>query len=871
MGEVYRAHDTRLGRDVALKVLHSEVAQSTERRTRFEREARAVAALNHPNIVGIFDIGQEDIGEEAGMVYFVSELVEGQSLRDRIDAGPLGVRELLDIATQLADGMAAAHAAGITHRDLKPENIMLTRDGRVKILDFGLARQASAPTPAADRTMTMHETQPGTVMGTANYMSPEQVRGGAVDYRSDQFSFGVILYEMATGKQAFHRETAVQTMSAVIAEDPPVLDAAVQAKLPPPLRWVMERCLAKEPSRRYESSRDLCADLRAQREHLTETYSSSALPVVKAPVSGDAWKLSSGVLLAAVVGLAVWLLMHRNGGEPIANYRYTPFAMSSEAEENPVWSWDGKAAAYLRMVDGDNQVFVRYLSSRMPVKLTTTGASSILGWSPDSRRIFFVGKDPAGDGPKKAIFFVSAVGGDPDLVMAIDSMVTAAISPDSRSLVVYKEDKDHVRKIYVSSPIGASLQPFHAEKIAIKFQANTPRLHFSPDGKKLLFLVNDGVERRWLLPYPATAGEPREVLPAVPQFGTPDFAWFPDSRHVLLTLSASQGDPDNLWVGDIAGKDLRRLTSTTTNQNSPTVSPDGRRILYQEVGFDVDIAKVDVRDGKVIRLISTERNESMPSWAAHAGKFAYVTDRSGPIEIWMRSEDGSDRPLVTQGDFAPTPVNWFMDPTLSPDGDRVFYTMIQAGGRMLMYISSANGGAPTRVTNGSSPAEFPGSVSPDGKLLAYLEIKDNNAGLMLVKTSGQATPTMLRADVNDPLPQWSPTGEWITFSDENGYHLISPDGKNIRDLGKVNAQHLTFSLDGSKLYGITRDKEHPNLFSMDVAGGGKKSIADLSKDYAPISSANPGIRFSLAPDGTCVIYSVATVKSSIWLFEGFRP
>jgi Tol biopolymer transport system component len=237
----------------------------------------------------------------------------------------------------------------------------------------------------------------------------------------------------------------------------------------------------------------------------------------------------------------------------------------------------------------------------------------------------------------------------------------------------------------------------------------------------------------------------------------------------------------------------------------------------------------------------------------------------------MRSEDGSDRPLVTQGDFAPTPVNWFMDPTLSPDGDRVFYTMIQAGGRMLMYISSANGGAPTRVTNANAAAEFPGSVSPDGKLLAYLEIKDNNAGLMLVKTSGQATPTMLRADVNDPLPQWSPTGEWITFNDENGYHLISPDGKNIRDLGKVNAQHLTFSLDGNKLYGITRDKEHPNLFSMDVAGGGKKSIADLSKDYAPISSANPGIRFSLAPDGTCVIYSVATVKSSIWLFEGFRP
>ena len=267
MGEVYRAHDTRLGRDVALKVLHADVAQNADRRARFEREARAVAALNHPNIVALFDIGEEN-----GVVYFVSELVEGESLRDRIQRGPLPVRELLDIAVQLADGIAAAHSAGITHRDLKPENVMLTRDGRVKILDFGLARQAVTAAPAPDKTVTMNETQPGAVLGTPNYMSPEQVRGLAVDYRSDQFSFGVILYEMATGQQAFSRESAIQTMSAVVTDEPPVMDASVQSKLPPPLRWTMQRCLAKEPSRRYESTRDLYEDLRAQREHLSNPF-----------------------------------------------------------------------------------------------------------------------------------------------------------------------------------------------------------------------------------------------------------------------------------------------------------------------------------------------------------------------------------------------------------------------------------------------------------------------------------------------------------------------------------------------------------------------------------------------------------------------
>ena len=251
MGEVYRASDPRLGRDVALKVLHGDVSQSPERRSRFEREARSVAALNHPNIVSMFDIGEED-----GMVFFVSELVDGELLRARIERGPMAIRELLDIAIQLADGISAAHAVGISHRDLKPENVMINRDGRVKILDFGLARQAHQTVMPAESTATMHygsATQPGSVMGTAEYMSPEQVRGGATDHRTDQFSLGIVLYEMLTGKQPFHRETAVQTMSAVITDDPAGVDPDIQAKLPPPLRWTIERCLAKDPQRRYQT------------------------------------------------------------------------------------------------------------------------------------------------------------------------------------------------------------------------------------------------------------------------------------------------------------------------------------------------------------------------------------------------------------------------------------------------------------------------------------------------------------------------------------------------------------------------------------------------------------------------------------------
>ena len=501
MGEVYRAHDTRLGRDVALKVLHAEVAQSADRRARFEREARAVAALNHPNIVAIFDIGEEN-----GLVYFVSELVDGESLRHRIEQGPLPVRELLDIAAQMAEGMAAAHAAGITHRDLKPENIMLARDRRVKILDFGLARQAQSPNavPAADRTVTMHETQPGTVMGTANYMSPEQVRGHAVDYRADQFSFGIILYEMATGKQAFQRDTAVQTMSAVITDDPPVMDPAVQAKLPPPLRWAMERCLAKEPSRRYESTRDLAEDLRAQRDHLSESYSSSALPqlpAVKAARSANVWKIAAGGLLLAALVLSVLLARHRGAEPSIENDRFTPFAVSSEDQGNPVWSPDGKGVAYIGEIEGVKQLFVRYFSSRMAAQLTTTGADHVYCWSPDSRRIFFNRENRGTKG--KTVFSVAAVGGEPESLMDLDSVSTDDISPDGKTLAAYKTDQDGTRRINISSPIGSPFKPYPSAKFATKLSVNQPHLRFSPDSRKLLLLLHDGGEKRWLLSYPA--------------------------------------------------------------------------------------------------------------------------------------------------------------------------------------------------------------------------------------------------------------------------------------------------------------------------------------------------------------------------------
>jgi len=266
MGEVYRARDARLGRDVALKVLPEELSQDRDRLSRFEQEARSASALNHPNIVTVHDIGRAD-----SISYIAMELVEGRTLRELSAAGPLPIRRVLALAVQVAEGLAKAHVAGIVHRDLKPENVMVSKDGFVKILDFGLAKliEPQSGQVSVMPTLARPETHPGVVMGTVGYMSPEQASGEPLDFRSDQFSFGSILYEIATGRKPFQKKTAAETMSAIIREEPEPI-GKVQPDVPPPLRWIVERCLAKDPGERYVSTRDLARDLASVRDHVSE-------------------------------------------------------------------------------------------------------------------------------------------------------------------------------------------------------------------------------------------------------------------------------------------------------------------------------------------------------------------------------------------------------------------------------------------------------------------------------------------------------------------------------------------------------------------------------------------------------------------------
>ncbi len=300
MGEVYRARDTVLKRDVAIKVLPDYWSRDPERLRRFELEAQATAALNHPNIVSIFHVGQYD-----GSPYIVTELLQGETLRDRLHRGPLRLREVLDHGIDIARGLAAAHDAGIIHRDLKPDNLFITKEGRVKILDFGLAKLAQAQAASADgKTVTLREpTDPGRVLGTVGYMSPEQVRGEAADARSDIFAFGVVLYEMLTGKRAFQKATSAETMTAILHEDPPAV-SQVAASVPPGLQRIVNRCLAKNPTQRLQHASDLEFAL----ESLSDS-SSSAITALNQPMSNKKWiwLAAAAVAITIVVAVASWL------------------------------------------------------------------------------------------------------------------------------------------------------------------------------------------------------------------------------------------------------------------------------------------------------------------------------------------------------------------------------------------------------------------------------------------------------------------------------------------------------------------------------------------------------------------------------------
>ncbi|MGA7237779.1 MAG: protein kinase [Bryobacteraceae bacterium] len=859
MGEVYRARDARLNRTVALKILPSQVAADPGRRQRFEQEARSASALNHPNIVSVYDIGEQD-----GLAFIVSELIEGESLRDVIKRGPLPLSRLLDLAGQTAAALAAAHAAGIVHRDLKPENIMLTRDGRAKILDFGLAKQTAAAAAGGAETRTVTQTSAGSVIGTAAYMSPEQVRGEPVDHRSDIFSFGLVLFECITGKAPFERPIGVEIMAAILREDPAELPETVS----PALRQIVWHCLEKEPDHRFHSARDLEFALRTV--SVSSSRSTGSVPAIhEKGASKWIWRVAAGLVAALLIGLAIPHLLERAPIE-LANYRLTPFATDQEPEFEAAWSPDGKSIAYLKTIDGTPQLMVRALRASSPIQLTHDQVEVTHAfWSPDSSLLYYVSRYVEGNS-EGAVWEISPAGGRAKRI--VQGLGAAAISPDGKALAIWQGHSEDGLKVLgsvvISSPPGAESKSYSPAPYASAELSLANRLWFSPDGKSILLAVGDNSTQLWLLPFPAGSAPPRRLFTNTDLGIGARASWMPDSRHAVLSFGAGLGGPHSLWMADLKSETMRRLTASTLGHDQPSLSPDGSRMAFTTVADDYDLVKLPLDGSAPGTLTANSRNELSPSWSPDGEQIIYSTDRTGELEIWIRNlKAGLDRPIVTARDFPPGTTTALADPVFSPDGTRFAFVRYSTNEPVEVWFEPSVGGAPIRL----APEHIQAQVwSPDGTSIAGLVRRDNPWQPAIIGVGADMSAHLIpKAPFCFTPLDWSPTGDWLACETFDRIALFSPDGSKAKALPKVSASTVAFSKDGKTLYAVGKQNGRSFLKAIDVDSGAVRTLAD----YGPALTISGGLEFhtrlSRSPDGRSLATSAVTSKSDIWLLEGF--
>jgi serine/threonine protein kinase len=857
MGDVYRAKDSRLGRSVALKVLPPDVANDANRRQRFDAEARAASALNHPNILSVFDTGTHE-----GLAYMVTELIEGESLRDMLRQGPLPVSRVVDLASQVADALAVAHAAGIIHRDLKPENIMVTRDGRAKVLDFGLAKQVEAPNTAdSDATKLLTRTSAGTVLGTAAYMSPEQVMAKDLDARSDLFSFGLVLHEVLTGKQTFQRATPVEAMTAILREDPPELPEAI----PSTLRAIVMHCLEKEPERRFHSARDLAFALRTVTGSSTGSRGTGQTAPVAAVRVPRKWMWPGiAAVLAALLGAIG--LMHFLEIPPIdlAAYRFTPFANDHEAENEAAWSPDGKSIAYVKTIDGTPQLMVRALDSAIPLQLTK-GKVRITHafWSPDSTLIYYTGRAGKGE-----LWGVSPSGGRSAKIL--EDLRNAAISPDGKTLAIWRAEEsggNAKSTLWISSPPGSAPQRYTPDPFAIPLDSVGNGLWFAPDGQSIL-LVTSGVSPAiWVLPYPANRGTPRRVFEKMDFNFVPRASWMPDSRHAVLSFSTGGGQP-SLWLADLKREKMRRLTASAGAEEDPSVAPDGRRLVFTSTTDDFDLIELPLDGSRPRTLLANSRNMYSPSWSPDGDQFLYATDRDGSSEIWSHNVKANlDRPLVTPQEFPAGTTTSLSHPVFSPDGSRFAFVRSATGEPTTIWVMSVAGGALIRLSTEYMVAP---TWSPDGNSIAGLMHRERPWQPAIVGVGANMTANVIAGAPTCLMPlEWSPAGDWLACEAREGVRLFSPDGKLHKTLAVQESSAIAFSKDGKTLYAAGRAEGRTFLKAVTVATGEVREIATHTGDMMISGGATYRARLSLSPDGRSLATSAVDRKSDLWLLEGY--
>jgi Tol biopolymer transport system component/tRNA A-37 threonylcarbamoyl transferase component Bud32 len=759
MGEVYRARDTRLNRDVAIKILPERLARDRDAVARFAREAQAVAALSHPNILAIHDLGTEQ-----GITFAVMELLEGRTLATAIADERPSIRKSLDHAIQIAQGLAAAHAKGIVHRDIKPANLFVTSSGHVKILDFGIAsvRPVAAALAQPD-TETALATGAGTVMGTAGYLSPEQAQGRAVDQRSDVFSFGCVLYELVAGRRAFAGDSTIDIVHSIVHDEPPPLSEA-RPDAPDELTRIAAKCFAKDPEERYQSTGDLVVDLKNLARRLDASPPSSGrLPRaesrgVETPAAAKSRRLwtvvmAAGVLLivaaAAIVVRDLWRGGARGGAQPAAVDRITTSGNVIDAVISP----DGKYVAYVVSQQGQQSLWVRQLQTTSTLQLVPPAVAGFWGtaFSPDGNNIFYGMKSPTADAGGN-LFRIPVLGGSPvKLLAGIDSAVTFA--PDGGQFAYFRADHpnrgESALMIANADGSGARVLAFRRppEFFAPGFFVGPG---WSPDGKDIAagFHTRSGQGSARISMFRVSDGQER-FLEGPPWRSIGRVGWVSDGS-AMLVIGAVQPGAHQLWLVEPDGGKGRQLTSGLFDHRSISTTADGDAIVVVANDVMASIWTLPLDGGEPARINSGRYDGLFGLASVPDGRILFRTVEGGSADVWTMNADGTNRRQLSTGGG--------MWPAATPDGKSVLFVSPRGGGQNIWRMN-LDGGQPTKLP--STEWAVRPVISPDGSMIAFDTISKGIERIWTMRADGNGAAEFV--DARAWRPAFSPDGTRLAF------------------------------------------------------------------------------------------------------------
>ncbi|HXI12363.1 MAG TPA: protein kinase [Thermoanaerobaculia bacterium] len=876
MGEVWRARDSRLGRDVAVKVLPESFSASDDRVRRFEQEARAAGTLNHPGLVTIFDVGTHDSAP-----YIVMELLEGETVRDVLGEekpSPLPVRKAIDYATQIALALAVAHENRIIHRDLKPENLFVTKDGRVKILDFGLAKLVGE-SPAADDDQTQQkQTSPGTVMGTAGYMSPEQVRAQDIDHRSDIFSLGAILFEMLTGQRAFKRDSSVETMNAILKEDPPEL-ATFDQKLPPALDQIVRHCLEKSPHERFQSARDLAFQLRT----LHDMSGSSIGKVTALPSRKKLpYAMAAAILIAALAGAGAFALVRgRFNASPIAGRSFQQLTFGAGVEMFPTLSPDGKTFAYVSSESGNDDIYVQRIDGRTPINLTRSSIANDTSpsFSRDGSQIAFRSERDGG-----GIFVMGATG--ESVRRLTDFGYNPSWSPDGSRLVVATvhvklapHSRSGMSELWLIDARSGAKRPLiqHTAAAAQKSREGRDAVQpaWSPNGHRIAFWGRGGkFSSRDLWTIEPDAKEPLKTLVQVTDDPALDWnvLWSSDGKFLLF--GSDRDGTLNLWrlrVDEQSGKPAGEPESlalpaefsghfATTQQGEIAFLTKTRADRVLRLPLDV---KTGTPEASVGGSFEIGQFEPSPD-----GRSVAFTTGGGQEDLFVASADGSDVRQLTNDEERDRYAGW------SPDGRRL-YSYSNRAGAWDVWSINVDGSGLTQVTDVAASkleagALFYPEVSPDGKTLVVCAERFG-ALVHLSRPMAQRIELIGSVDENHTIdfPRWSPDGKRIIAGlsnirsgDAPGIALYSLDNRRWEKI--LDRGYLPRWLPGGKRIAFFEKNRSMGVLDLETRAVTMTAIPGLPED---VESAGSTPDIKLSADGTTLYVKQRQQQGDIWLMR----